>query len=364
VRFHGQLEIPPQHFSWRESSVELQQEELWHISRHSRRAVLREHLGAIDAVSRHPWHRALLPIPDWTAPPASHLRRRVASCGGRPGTSPTAAYGRHSRFGRAGHTQAELPGIGDRERFRAGLVAYLQENWSDAVQAFELASANDTRNLSDDYFLGASYVRLQRFADAARSLEKVIGSQQDLPDDLMRKYVPGSLVMQLAITDRVTASVGFNSIGATLILIELYQQLGRRSEAIGLVQRLRQIAPQDPVVRLSLADLLYDDNDFQGLIEVTDGVENNDDVTLAMLHLKAKALANQGLLAPAAEVLTTCLRRTAGRDPELLKEIRYDRAEAYELLGDTRKAKADWAKLVADDPLYRDARARLEALGT
>jgi tetratricopeptide (TPR) repeat protein len=246
-------------------------------------------------------------------------------------------------------------------RFRTGLVAYLQENWGDAVQAFELASANDTRNLSDDYFLGASYVRLQRFADAARSLEKVIGSQQDLPDDLMRKYVPGSLAMQLAITDRVTASVGFNSIGATLILIELYQQLGRRSEAIGLVQRLRQIAPQDQVVRLSLADLLYDDNDFQGLIEVTDGVENNDDVTLAMLHLKAKALANQRLLAPAAEVLTTCLRRTAGRDPELLKEIRYNRAEAYELLGDKRKAQADWAKLVADDPFYRDARTRLEA---
>jgi tetratricopeptide (TPR) repeat protein len=246
------------------------------------------------------------------------------------------------------------------KQFRKGLVAYLQQNWSDAAQAFELASATDSRNLSDDYFLGATYVRLQRLGDAATCFEKVIGSQQVLPDDLMRKYVPGGLVMQLPITDRVTVSVGFNSIGGTLILTELYQQLGRRSEAIGLVQRLHQLAPEDQAIRLSLADLLYDDNDFQGLIEVTDGVENNDDVTLAMLHLKAKALANQGLLAPAAEVLTTCPRRTAGRDPDLLKEIRYNRAEAYELLGDSRKAKADWAKLVAEDPLYRDSRTRLQ----
>jgi tetratricopeptide (TPR) repeat protein len=121
--------------------------------------------------------------------------------------------------------------------------------------------------------------------------------------------------------------------------------------------------PDDQAIRLSLSDLLYDDDDFEGLIELTEGVENSDDVTLAMLHLKAKALANEKLLAPAAEVLTACLRRTAGRDPELLKEIRYNRAEAYELLGDSRRAKADWTKLVAEDPMYRDARQRLEGIG-
>jgi tetratricopeptide (TPR) repeat protein len=157
----------------------------------------------------------------------------------------------------------------------------------------------------------------------------------------------------------VVIGLGFNSIGAALILAELYQELGRRAEAIGLVQRLHKMVPYDQAIRLSLADLLYDDNDFEGLIELTEGVENADDVTLAMLHLKAKALANQGLLAPAAAILTACLRRTAGRDPELLKEIRYNRAEAYELLGDAKKAKADWTKLVAEDPMYRDARQRL-----
>lgn len=248
--------------------------------------------------------------------------------------------------------------------FRVGLVAYMQQDWARAAEAFESASATDTRNLSDDFLLGASYVRLERIADAARLFEKVVSGAQALPDELMRKYIPGTLHMQLPITERVSSPVGFDSVGAALILAELYQELGRKSEAIGLVQRLQEVALDNQVIRLSLADLLYDDNDLEGVIELTQGIENVDDVSLAMLHLRAKALANQSLVGPAADLLSTCLRRTVGRDPDLLKEIRYNRAEAYELLGDSRKAKADWTKLVAEDPMYRDVRARLEAVGT
>lgn len=250
------------------------------------------------------------------------------------------------------------------KRFREGLVAYLQQRWADAAQAFGLASATDTRNLSDDLLLGATYARLERFADAATCFEKVVASPEGLPDDLMRRFVPGTLTMQLPITKQLVVGIGFNSVGAALILAELYQELGRRSEAIGLVQRLHKMAPDDQAIRLSLADLLCDEGDFEGLIELTQTVENTNDVALAMLHLRARALANQGLAAAAAEVLTACLRRTVGRDPELLKEIRYNRAEAYEQMGEARKAESDWTKLVADDPLYRDARQRLEGPAT
>jgi len=250
---------------------------------------------------------------------------------------------------------------GPEKRFREGVVAYLQQNWETAARLFEQTVQADSRNVSDDYFLGASYTRMKRYTEAAACFERVVASDIGLPDALMQKYVPGTLEMQLPITERITVSVGFDSIGATLVLAELYQELGRREEAIGLVQRLLDVLPDDDAVRLSLADLLYDDDDFQGLVELTQGVENRDDVTLATLHLRAKALANEGLVAPAAELLSACLRRTAGRDPELLKEIRYNRAEAYELLGDLRKAKADWSKLIAEDAFYRDARARLGA---
>ena len=249
------------------------------------------------------------------------------------------------------------------KRYREGLVAYLREDWQAAADAFGQASASDTRNLSDDFFLGASLVRLERKADAIACFEKIVSSPIGLPDHLMAKFIPGQMVMHLAITDRVTATVGFDSVGAALILAELYQETGRLSDAIGLVQKLHAAFPNDTAIRLSLADLLYDDNDFAGIVELSQGIENTDDMTLAILHLKAKALANQGLVAPAIEVLSDCLRRKASRDPDLLKEIRYNRAEAYELLGDKRRAKADWTKLVAEDPFYRDARERLERTG-
>jgi tetratricopeptide (TPR) repeat protein len=295
-----------------------------------------------------------------TGPRSSGSRGRS---GARPGPGPTTMTDLTPQIAEQVIPRPGFFASSTERRFRDGLVAYLQQQWTEAVQAFELATAADSRNLSDDFFLGASYARLQRFADAAKSFEKVVASADGLPDEFMRKYVPGTLTIQLPITDRVVVGVGFNSVGAALILAELYQQLGRQSEAIGLVQRLHKVLPDDQAIRLSLADLLYDDDDFEGLIELTEGVENSDDVTLAILHLKAKALANEKLLAPAAEVLTACLRRTAGRDPELLKEIRYNRAEAYELLGEARKAKADWSKLVAEDPMYRDARQRLEGVG-
>jgi len=252
---------------------------------------------------------------------------------------------------------------GPEKRFRDGVVAYLQHDWEAAASLFEQTVQADSRNVSDDYFLGASYTRVKRYTDAAACFERVVASEVALPDALMQRYVPGTLTFELPITDRITVSVGFDSIGATLVLAELYQELDRNEEAIGLVQRLLEVLPDDDAVRLSLADLLYDDDDFQGLVELTQGVENQDNVTLATLHLRAKALANEGLVAPAADLLSACLRRTAGRDPQLLKEVRYNRAEAYELLGEMRKAKADWSKLVAEDAFYRDARARLGAIG-
>ena len=300
----------------------------------------------------------------------------VQSSGGGAGRRRTASTGR--RYGQRPHSGGTVtitPELADQfipkagflsgaaeKRFRDGVVAYLRQDWESAASAFQQAVDADSRNVSDDFLLGATLVRLKRFKEAAACFEHVVASDIALPDGLMQKYVPGTMELALPVTERISVTVGFDSIGATLVLAELYQELGRRDEAIGILQRLLEVLPDDDAVRLSLADLLYDDNDFSGLVELTQGVENRDDVTLATLHLRAKALASEGLLAPAAELLSACLRRTAGRDPELLKEVRYNRAEAYELLGDQRRAKADWAKLVAEDAFYRDALTRLEAI--
>lgn len=55
------------------------------------------------------------------------------------------------------------------------------------------------------------------------------------------------------------------------------------------------------------------------------------------------------------------LKKTSGRDPELLKENRYDRAVANEQLSQAAKARGEWEKLCAADPSYQDVKERVKA---
>ena len=243
------------------------------------------------------------------------------------------------------------------KRFHEGLVAYLKGDFARALVAFEAASARDSRNVSDDLFAGLTAQRLDELEKAITFLERVIASDIELPDQLLTKYLPperATLALTVNITSRVSAAVPVASVGAALILAELYQQSGRLEEAIGLIQRLLEVAEEDQTLRLSLCDLLEEDVDYEGIIDAVGEVENDSDIGLALMHLKAKALAVCGLQQAALGVFASCLRRTAGRDRQLLKEIRYDRASFLETLGDSAKARSDWERLYADDATYRD----------
>ena len=137
-------------------------------------------------------------------------------------------------------------------------------------------------------------------------------------------------------------------------LAELYQSTDRLEEAIGIVQQVAETALDDPFVSLSLADLLYADGDLDGVIEATDGATNDSDLGIARLHLRASALFRLGHQAAAFDTFKAALSKTANRDPELLKLVRYDRAMAYELAGEMAKGRSDLEKLYAADHSYRD----------
>jgi len=263
--------------------------------------------------------------------------------------------------------QAALPKPGlfapeAEKRFYDGVQAYLKQDLPRALQAFEAAAAKDTRNLSDDLFAGLVASRLDDVPKAISYLERVVEGNIELPDQLMQKYIPAERVelgLTISITPRVSAFVEFSSLGAALLLAELYQRTNRLEEAIGLLQQLDAEGPDDVALKLSLCDLLYEDGDDEAVVATAVGVANDSDVGLACLHLKAKALTRQGLTDAAAETFSVCLKRTAGRDPDLLKEIRYDRAAFYESTGQTARARREWEKLYAEDPKYRDVAKRV-----
>lgn len=129
-----------------------------------------------------------------------------------------------------------------------------------------------------------------------------------------------------------------------------------------MVQQLHAAEPDDRVVRLSLADLLFAEGDFEGVVEVAAPAQNLDDVSLATIHLRAQALLELDHRIAGFETYRLALARTSGRSPALLQAVRYDRAVAYEETGQSAKAKGDLERLFALDPTYRDVKARFAAI--
>ncbi len=150
--------------------------------------------------------------------------------------------------------------------------------------------------------------------------------------------------------------------GAALLLAEVYQLDGRLDEAIGLVQQLDTATPDDPVIRLSLCDLLIADEDYDGALETSADAVNDGDVGVATLHARGAALFGLGQPGAAAEAFTAALAKRADRNPDLLIAVRYDRALAYLAAGQKSKARGDFEKIIAADPGYLDVQERLAGL--
>ena len=202
-------------------------------------------------------------------------------------------------------------------------------------------------------------------ARAIGHLEAAVTSTSEFPDKFMRKFLLAAmseLSMGIKITDFMSARVPFDLNGATLVLAEAYQQTDRLDEAIGLVQQLHDANPDDPAIRLSLADLLLDDHDYDGVVEVTASARNEDDISLSLVYLRAAALWALGHQTAALDAFKDALAKTAKRDPGLLANVRYDRAQAFEQAGQKARAKADYERLYASDPAYRDVRDRLAVI--
>jgi tetratricopeptide (TPR) repeat protein len=192
-------------------------------------------------------------------------------------------------------------------------------------------------------------------------LEAVLTSDHPMPDRWQSKYLP-AVAINAKITEQIVAEVPFDAVGAALVLAELYQLDGRLDDAIGLVQQLHANASDDPLIRLSLCDLLVADADYDGALEASAGAVNDGDIGVATLHLRGAALYGQGQPGAAAEAFTAALAKTANRDLDLLNVVRYDRALAYTDAGQARRARGDLEKLAAADPTFLDVQDRLAAL--
>ena len=247
--------------------------------------------------------------------------------------------------------------------YHAGVLAQVASDAPTALARFEEVVAADPTIASAQVLAGFAANAVGDGARAIAHFEAVVQGGRPLPDKYEVKYLdaPGvELTLGVGITHSVMAHPPLSVLAAALALAELYQVTGRLSEAIGIMQQVHTSVP-DPVVRLSLCDLLFADHDYEGVVEASVGVVNDADVEAETLHLRAAAFDALGDGTAAIDAFRAALAKTAGRSPGLVTAIRYDRGLAYQRLGQRAKAKADFERVYAADPAFEDVKERLAA---
>lgn len=254
------------------------------------------------------------------------------------------------------------PGLfaaGYEKAFHKALQHAAAGNSAGALALFRQAAEKDSSDkvLADDFFAGMFSAQAQDDEAAESFLEKVVTSDQGLPDQLMAKYAPDGHVA-VPVTENVAVQVPFGTLAAALILAEVYQRQGRIDEAIGVLQQLVEEAGSHPFLVLSLCDLYAEVEAWDEIVDVAAGVTNEDDVSLQVRLIQARAFREQGMNEAALEAYKDALR-SKKRDPDLLKEARYQRGNLYIATGKKAQGRKDLEKVYAEDAHFRDVADRL-----
>jgi tetratricopeptide (TPR) repeat protein len=287
-----------------------------------------------------------------------HSSGRETSSVGIPGTGlgyvETRSSGKRSTAAPA--EPAAKPGLfapKHEKEFYKALQAYVDGDTERARELFRSASEKDTggRVLADDLLAGMLSLSADKPDEAIPHLEEVVSSEVELPDELMRKYGFGGGI-KLKVTERVRVEVEWSSLAGALALVECYQEQGRTEEAIGVLQQLAD-TDENPAILLSLCDLYAQTGAWDELVDAAAGTSNEDDVTLEIRLLQARALHEQGMDEAAIDAYKDALR-SKKRNLELLKEARYQRGKLLLARGKTAQATKDLQTVYAEDPGYRD----------
>ncbi len=236
----------------------------------------------------------------------------------------------------------------------------------------ELARGNEERALerlktasdfADGAFIAGFLSLKRKRLEEAEAFLKAAAARHNQLGRHFRKYGIAA-TLGVPITEEVTAQIEPCRRGVFLGLVEIYQLQERWNEAMQCLRQLLRLEPGDILVRLSLAELLFDSSSGDSaackkVVELAENVENESALHAALLLYKARALRNLGLDTAARDVLSAILRRTKERPDELLRAARYERALAYEALGQRSRARTEFEKIYAEQPGYEDVAARL-----
>lgn len=199
-------------------------------------------------------------------------------------------------------------------------------------------------------------------ATARSYFEKVVfGRGVSYP--YINKYLgPDTLSIVVSITDSIKGTIAADTRSAYLLLAEIYQEQGFREHAAALLERAIHLGYDDDLVKVSLLELLNDLERDDEIINLAQGTENADDITLAIIFYWGQAMSRRGYYEAAREVLKKAVSRKKDRDPNLISEARYVLARNYELEGKRAMALKQYQAILSQDFNFRDVRERIDSL--
>lgn len=196
-----------------------------------------------------------------------------------------------------------------------------------------------------------------RHERAHELLAWVYGSGFDpAADPFVRKYLPHAAV-DLSITPEITARLPLDRTALGLLLAETKQVLDDLAGAVDVVEQLEPTS----VSAVSLAELYTGTGRWQDVVDLTDGVTNEDEPTMYLLVQRAVALREQGYASASRDALREALRLRS-RPPQLMHLALVERARTN--LADNKRAQArkDLERVLAADSAYPGLRELLDEL--
>jgi tetratricopeptide (TPR) repeat protein len=184
--------------------------------------------------------------------------------------------------------------------------------------------------------------------DRAQDIMEAIWTEGYDParDEFLTKY---GIAMRLSVqvAEGVTAELVPDRDAIGLVLAELRQDKGDIAAAIDLVE---QLTPST-IAAVSLAELYAEQSRWDDIVDLTNGITNEDDATTYLLIQRGEALRELGHYNAAREAFKSALAPRA-RLTELRHRAWVERGQAYLAEGKRALARRDFERVLAENSNY------------
>lgn len=194
--------------------------------------------------------------------------------------------------------------------------------------------------------------------DRAQSLTEVLWRENYEPstDPFLHKYFPNAAI-QLTVVQGITVTVPCDRDMLGLLLAEFREMM---EDLPGAVEIVEQLTPTTMIAVL-LAELYAQQRRWADVVELTDGVTNEDDFSTYLLIQRGVAFREQRYFDAAREAFKAAYAARS-REPVLRRLALVERGQTYLVEGKKALARKDFEKVLSEDAHYPGLQEHLASL--